>query len=85
LGYRTCQFTSVHWFPLSAHTDVVAAETLLSNPEQVLYGRLTQASPSHIVLAQVQLLQALRFTGADVHRINSRRFAQLPIQNSGWD
>lgn len=35
--------------------------TLLSDPEQVLYRRLVQALPGHIVLAQVQLTQALRF------------------------
>ena len=35
--------------------------TLLTDPEQVLYRRLVQALPGHIVLAQVQLSQALRF------------------------
>ncbi len=35
--------------------------TLLTDPEQVLYRRLVQALPGHIVLAQVQLMQALRF------------------------
>ena len=36
-------------------------DTLLSDPDQVLYRWLVEALPSHIVLAQVQLLQALRF------------------------
>lgn len=35
--------------------------TLLTDPEQVLYRRLVQALPGHIVLAQVQLIQALQF------------------------
>lgn len=35
--------------------------TLLTDPEQVLYRRLLQALPGYIVLAQVQLMQALRF------------------------
>lgn len=34
---------------------------LLTAPEQVLYRRLVQALPHHIVLAQVQLLQMVRF------------------------
>ena len=34
---------------------------LLTDPEQVLYRRLVQALPHHIVLAQVQLLQMVRF------------------------
>lgn len=34
---------------------------LLTRPEQVLYRRLVQALPHHIVLAQVQLLQMVRF------------------------
>ncbi len=35
------------------------AKTLLSEPEQVLYFRLVQALPEHIVLAQVQLSRLL--------------------------
>jgi very-short-patch-repair endonuclease len=35
--------------------------TLLTDPEQVIYRRLVQALPDHIVLAQVQLLQMVRF------------------------
>jgi very-short-patch-repair endonuclease len=34
---------------------------LLTAPEQVLYRRLVNALPHHIVLAQVQLLQMVRF------------------------
>jgi very-short-patch-repair endonuclease len=34
---------------------------LLTAPEQVLYRRLVQTLPHHIVLAQVQLLQMVRF------------------------
>ncbi len=35
--------------------------SLLTEPEQILYRRLVQALPQHIVLAQVQLLQMVRF------------------------
>ena len=34
---------------------------LLSQPEQVLYRRLVQSCPAHIVLCQVQVMQMLRF------------------------
>lgn len=35
--------------------------TLLTEPEQQLYRRLVMALPQHLVLPQVQLLQAVRF------------------------
>ena len=35
--------------------------SLLTEPEKILYRRLVQALPHHIVLAQVQLLQMMRF------------------------
>ena len=35
--------------------------TLLTEPEQRLYRRLVQALPQHVVLPEVQLLQAVRF------------------------
>jgi uncharacterized protein DUF2726 len=35
--------------------------SLLTDPEQILYRRLIQALPDHVVFAQVQLLQMVRF------------------------
>src|SRR5579883_545401 len=35
--------------------------SLLTEPEQILYRGLTQALPDHVVFAQVQLLQMVRF------------------------
>jgi very-short-patch-repair endonuclease len=45
---------------------------LLTVPEQVLYRRRVQALPHHIALAQVQLLQMVRF---------KRRSAPYPVLN----
>jgi very-short-patch-repair endonuclease len=53
--------------------------TLLSEPEQVLYRRLVQAFPQHIVLAQVQLLQALRFKRGGWNAGIANRINQLSI------
>jgi len=53
--------------------------TLLTEPEQVLYRRLVQALPGHIVLAQVQLMRALRFRrGAWSPRVFNR-ICQLSV------
>jgi very-short-patch-repair endonuclease len=52
---------------------------LLSNPEQVLYHRLIQAVPQNIVLAQVQLMQALRFRRGRQDRSILNRFSQLSL------
>jgi hypothetical protein len=38
-----------------------AKGTLLTESEQLLYRRLVEALPTHLVMAQVQLLQAVRF------------------------
>ena len=49
------------------------AKKPLSHPEQVLYHRLVQALPDHIVLAQVQLSRALGVKrGANFHSWNNR-------------
>ena len=53
--------------------------TLLSDPEQVLYRRLVQALPNYIVLAQVQLLQALRFKRGSRDRGVLNRISQLSL------
>lgn len=53
--------------------------TLLSQPEQVLYRRLSQACPRHIVLCQVQLLQMLRFKRGGWNRGIANRISQLSI------
>ncbi|MGO9949306.1 MAG: DUF2726 domain-containing protein [Steroidobacteraceae bacterium] len=52
---------------------------LLSDPEQVLYRRLVQALPNHIVLAQVQLLQALRFKRGSRDPRVLNRISQLSL------
>jgi len=45
--------------PRPAKTWPVTAKTLLSRPEQRLYGRLVRAFPGHVVFAQVALSQLL--------------------------
>lgn len=52
---------------------------LLSVPEQVLYQRLVQAVPQNIVLAQVQLMQALRFRRGKWDRSILNKFSQLSL------
>jgi very-short-patch-repair endonuclease len=55
-------------------------DTLLSEPERVLYRRLRRAAPEHIVLAQVQLLQMLRFRPGAARRQDIRnRINQLSV------
>lgn len=54
-------------------------QTLLSDPEQVLYRRLVQALPSYIVLAQLQLLRALRFRRRSRDRGVLNRISQLSL------
>ena len=64
------------------------AKKPLSQPEQVLYFRLVQALPEHIILAQVQTLplaqgqERLRLCQAWFNRINFKR-AQLSY--AGWE
>lgn len=53
--------------------------TLLTDPEQVLYRRLLQALPGHIVLAQVQLTQALRFRRGTWNASVFNRICQLSV------
>lgn len=49
------------------------AKRLLSQPEQVLYGRLNRALPEHIVLAQVQVSRVLGVKkGFNFHEWNNR-------------
>lgn len=56
-----------------------AAPTLLSAPEQVLYRRLVEALPHHIVLCQVHLLQALQFKRGGWNRGLANRINQLSV------
>ncbi len=39
--------------------ECVAVKSILSGPEQQLYGRLVRAFPGHVILAKVALLQCL--------------------------
>lgn len=56
-----------------------AKRQLLSERERALYQRLVQTLPSHIVLAQVQLLQVLNFQrGRRTHAIRNR-ISQLSL------
>ena len=52
---------------------------LLSEPEQVLYQRLVQALPDHLVFVQVQLLQALRFKRGEWSSAITNRISQLSL------
>jgi len=52
---------------------------LLSEPEQVFYRRLLEACPQHIVLCQVQLIQALRFKRGGWSASLANRISQLSI------
>jgi very-short-patch-repair endonuclease len=45
----------------------VTAKPLLSQPEQLLYGRLVRAFPGHVILAQVVLSQLLVVDRADLN------------------
>lgn len=56
-----------------------AKRPLLSEPERILYARLTQAFPQQIVLAQVQLLQALRFKRGSWNAAIANRISQLSV------
>ncbi|MFZ0007609.1 MAG: DUF2726 domain-containing protein [Steroidobacteraceae bacterium] len=53
--------------------------TLLSAPEQALYRRLLEALPNHQVLAQVQLLQTVRFKRGSRDASIRNRISQLSI------
>jgi very-short-patch-repair endonuclease len=52
---------------------------LLTEAEQVLYRRLQEALPSHIVFAQVQLLQVVRFKGRTRELSVMNRISQLSL------
>ena len=56
-----------------------AKRTLLTEPEQVLFQRLVQALPHQLVLAQVQLLQAVRFKRGLRHATIFNRISQLSL------
>jgi hypothetical protein len=53
--------------------------SLLTAPEQTLYRRLVAALPSHVVLAQVQLLQTVRFKRGSRDPSILNRISQLSI------
>ena len=52
---------------------------LLSQPEQVLYRRLIQVCPRHIILCQVQLIQMLCFKRGGWNPGIANRISQLSI------
>ena len=66
--------------PRLAKTLPVTAKTLLSRPEQQLYGRLVRAFPGRIIFAQValsQLLVVARVEGNGPAQSIANRFRQL--------
>jgi very-short-patch-repair endonuclease len=56
-----------------------AKHPLLSEPEQVLYRRLVQTLPNHLIFVQVQLLQALRFKRGEWSSAVANRISQLSL------
>ncbi len=54
-------------------------QTILSEPEQVLYRRLVEALPECVVLPQVQLARALRFKRCQRDHAVWNRICQLSI------
>jgi very-short-patch-repair endonuclease len=56
-----------------------AKRQLLTERERVLYQRLTQSLPNHIVLAQVQVLQVLNFKRGQRTQSLLNRFSQLSL------
>lgn len=56
-----------------------AKSTLLTEPERRLYRRLVQALPQHLVLPQVQLLQAMRFRRGQWNAGIMNRISQLSV------
>ncbi len=56
-----------------------AKRQVLTDRERVLYQRLVEALPSHIVLAQVQLLQLLKFKGGKRSYAIFNRISQLSL------
>lgn len=54
-------------------------DTLLTESEQRLYRRLVEALPQHLVLPQVQLLQALRFKRGRWNAGIANRISQLSV------
>jgi very-short-patch-repair endonuclease len=56
-----------------------ATQTILSEPEQVLYRRLVEALPEYLVLPQVQLVRVMRFKRGQRDRAVWNRISQLSI------
>lgn len=56
-----------------------AKRTVLTDAEQVLYRRLVTSLPEHIVLAQVQLLQVLKFKRGARSQATLNRISQLSL------
>jgi very-short-patch-repair endonuclease len=65
--------------PLDRPWPLECEPQLLSEPEQILYRRLVQAAPEHIVLAQVQLQQMVRFRRGAQRAGIRNRFSQLCV------
>jgi very-short-patch-repair endonuclease len=63
--------------PLDASAWPVSARPPLSRPEQVLYWRLCEAFPEHIVLAQVAIAQLLEVNEVPNRRAVFNRYRQL--------
>jgi hypothetical protein len=57
---------------------------LLTDPEQIIYRRLVKALPHHIVLAQVQLLQMVRFKRRSPPDAVLNRMSRLSLPSTSW-
>lgn len=55
------------------------AKKLLSQPEQILYFRLIEALPNHIILAQVQLSQLLGIKKGNNHQSWLNRISRMSV------
>jgi very-short-patch-repair endonuclease len=64
---------------LSQPWPLEAKPTVLTAAEQVLYRRLVTSLPEYIVLAQVQLLQVLKFKGGARSQATLNRISQLSL------
>ena len=58
---------------------IEAKQSLLSDAEKILFGRLRQALPQHLIFPQVQLLQAVRFKRGAWDAAIANRINQLSI------
>ena len=56
-----------------------AKASVLTDPEQILFGRLRQALPQHLIFPQVQLQQAVRFKRGSWNAAIANRISQLSI------